>query len=151
MGHTAWSDQSGHDLPYPEVRVHHAATSKRNMGSEEERGGSASWRKEKKDCRRCFSLSGLCLRERGSGQVFIIYPMPFLMNRIFHCLLGVCFFQRERRTPFDYMGAYCREVRFLESNRSGMRQATEFSFYYGFCRLGFFFSWILFRWQGLTD
>ena len=41
MGHTVRSDQSGHDLPHPEVRVRRAATSKRNKGSKEEREGGA--------------------------------------------------------------------------------------------------------------
>ena len=45
VDHTARSDHSGHDLPHTEVRVHRAATSKRNKGSEED-GGRRRWGKE---------------------------------------------------------------------------------------------------------
>jgi hypothetical protein len=56
VGHTARSDQSGHNRPHTEVRVRRVATSKRKKGSEEVGVGGAGVKKEKKKDRQCFSL-----------------------------------------------------------------------------------------------
>jgi hypothetical protein len=61
VGHTARSDHSGHDLPHTEVRVRHAATSKKNKGSEEEVGGSARAKEGEKNGCRLYTFLG----ERG--------------------------------------------------------------------------------------